>query len=53
MNLSVKIVIVHNRVLLDWGDETDSQQACVHGIKLRWECEECERIMHKIAEATI
>lgn len=39
--MDLPVVIINNRILLDWGNETEAQQCCVHGIKLRWQCDEC------------
>jgi len=39
---TIKTVVIDRRFLLDWGDDTDCQEACIHGIKLRWFCEVCE-----------
>jgi len=50
--MELPVVNVSGRFLLDWGDETDSQQACVHGIKLRWICEECAEELAKAQPAS-
>ena len=41
MKINVNTVIIGGRFLLDWGDDTECQQTCIHGIKLRWLCDKC------------
>lgn len=50
MFVEIKAKIEDKRIVQVFQDKTTNQEFCVHGIKLRWGCDECEDTIYEMEQ---